>query len=104
MSTSLGAGMGIPRSEVERVLESVGFVGLMRDASIASLSGGWKMKLALGALPVSPFSSCCSNTVTAGSCSASSMPLLQTELELRSSPFGRQLDCGFAIALHCLPL
>ena len=40
--------MGIQRSEVERVLESVGFAGAMRNAAIASLSGGWKMKLALG--------------------------------------------------------
>jgi ATPase subunit of ABC transporter with duplicated ATPase domains len=41
-------GMGIQRSEVERVLESVGFGDAMRSAAIASLSGGWKMKLALG--------------------------------------------------------
>lgn len=40
--------MGILRAEVERVLESVGFVGTMRGATISSLSGGWKMKLALG--------------------------------------------------------
>ena len=41
--------MGIQRAEVERVLESVGFGGEMRGAAISSLSGGWKMKLALGA-------------------------------------------------------
>lgn len=40
--------MGIPRAEVERVLESVGFGDDMRAAPISSLSGGWKMKLALG--------------------------------------------------------
>ncbi len=33
---------------MERVLESVGFGDEMRAASISSLSGGWKMKLALG--------------------------------------------------------
>ena len=47
--TVASSGMGIQRSEVERVLESVGFGGEMRGAAISSLSGGWKMKLALGA-------------------------------------------------------
>lgn len=42
------AGMGVQRTEVEEVLESVGYGDEMRGASIASLSGGWKMKLALG--------------------------------------------------------
>jgi ATPase subunit of ABC transporter with duplicated ATPase domains len=47
--TVASSGMGIQRAEVERVLESVGFGGEMRGAAISSLSGGWKMKLALGA-------------------------------------------------------
>lgn len=46
--TVASSGMGIQRAEVERVLESVGFGGEMRGAAISSLSGGWKMKLALG--------------------------------------------------------
>ena len=41
--------MGIQAEEAERVLESVGFNAEMRQKAIASLSGGWKMKLALGA-------------------------------------------------------
>lgn len=36
------------------MLESVGFGEDMRGASIASLSGGWKMKLALGELRALP--------------------------------------------------
>ena len=44
------AGMGIQAEEAERVLESVGFNTEMRQKAIASLSGGWKMKLALGTL------------------------------------------------------
>ena len=40
--------MGVQAEEVERVLESVGFGTDMRQKPIASLSGGWKMKLALG--------------------------------------------------------
>ncbi len=43
------AGMGIQAEEAETVLESVGFNAEMRQKPIASLSGGWKMKLALGA-------------------------------------------------------
>ena len=43
------AGMGIQAEEAEAVLESVGFNAEMRQKPIASLSGGWKMKLALGA-------------------------------------------------------
>ena len=43
--------MGLGRGEVETVLESVGFGEDMQCASIASLSGGWKMKLALGERP-----------------------------------------------------
>ena len=34
------------------MLESVGFNAEMRQKPIASLSGGWKMKLALGAQPL----------------------------------------------------
>ena len=45
----LAAGMGIQAEEAERVLDSVGFNAEMRQKAIASLSGGWKMKLALGA-------------------------------------------------------
>jgi ATPase subunit of ABC transporter with duplicated ATPase domains len=45
----LAIGMGIQAEEAERVLESVGFNAEMRQKAIASLSGGWKMKLALGA-------------------------------------------------------
>ena len=45
------AGLGLGRAEVEAVLESVGFRDDMRSTSIASLSGGWKMKLALGGAP-----------------------------------------------------
>ncbi|KAK9830243.1 hypothetical protein WJX72_010523 [[Myrmecia] bisecta] len=33
--------------EVERVLESVGFTSVMQQQAVGSLSGGWKMKLAL---------------------------------------------------------
>ena len=44
-------GMGIQAEEAERVLESVGFNAEMRQKAIASLSGGWKMKLALGTVP-----------------------------------------------------
>lgn len=47
MSDPMLQGMGLQRTEVEDVLESVGFGDEMRSASIASLSGGWKMKLAL---------------------------------------------------------
>eukprot|EP00899_Mesostigma_viride_P008304 jgi/Mesvir1/17475/Mv08750-RA.1 len=35
------------RKEVETVLESVGFTDTMRQAAVSTLSGGWKMKLAL---------------------------------------------------------
>lgn len=42
-------GMGVKEEEVETVLESVGFGEEMRGKAISSLSGGWKMKLALGA-------------------------------------------------------
>lgn len=45
------AGMGVKADEVEKVLESVGFGEEMRAKPISSLSGGWKMKLALGACP-----------------------------------------------------
>lgn len=45
------AGMGVKEEEVETVLESVGFGEEMRGKAISSLSGGWKMKLALGASP-----------------------------------------------------
>ncbi len=34
---------------VEETLSSVGFSAEMQAAPVASLSGGWKMKLALGA-------------------------------------------------------
>ena len=34
---------------VEKTLSSVGFTPEMQSAPVASLSGGWKMKLALGA-------------------------------------------------------
>lgn len=33
---------------VVKMLESVGFTELMRGRPVGSLSGGWKMKLALG--------------------------------------------------------
>ncbi len=46
--------MGIQAEEAEAVLESVGFIAEMRQKPIASLSGGWKMKLALGAVFVFP--------------------------------------------------
>jgi elongation factor 3 len=36
-----------PVAEIESTLESVGFTATMRQKPIASLSGGWKMKLAL---------------------------------------------------------
>lgn len=36
-----------PREEVIRVLSSVGFTDSMQKAGVTSLSGGWKMKLAL---------------------------------------------------------
>ena len=36
-----------PKAEVERMLSSVGFTEEMLGAPVASLSGGWKMKLAL---------------------------------------------------------
>ena len=35
---------------VEETLASVGFTQEMQQAPVASLSGGWKMKLALGTL------------------------------------------------------
>jgi ABC-type transport system involved in cytochrome c biogenesis ATPase subunit len=35
------------RDEVSRVLSSVGFTDEMQASAVASLSGGWKMKLAL---------------------------------------------------------
>lgn len=38
---------GRPQAEIEETLESVGFTPEMRQKPIASLSGGWKMKLAL---------------------------------------------------------
>lgn len=38
------------KSKVEGVLTSVGFTDEMQKAAVASLSGGWKMKLALGAI------------------------------------------------------
>ena len=44
-------GMGVKEGEVQTVLESVGFGEEMQQKAISSLSGGWKMKLALGALP-----------------------------------------------------
>ena len=44
--------MGIQAEEAEKVLESVGFNAEMRQKAIASLSGGWKMKLALGATTI----------------------------------------------------
>jgi elongation factor 3 len=34
-------------AECREVLESVGFTGAKQEAAIGSLSGGWKMKLAL---------------------------------------------------------
>ena len=34
---------------MENVLTSVGFTAEMQQAPVASLSGGWKMKLAIGA-------------------------------------------------------
>jgi len=37
------------RPQVEDTLASVGFDGALRGSPVASLSGGWKMKLALGA-------------------------------------------------------
>ena len=40
------------RQQVEDVLASVGFDAVLRGSPVASLSGGWKMKLALGALHV----------------------------------------------------
>ncbi len=39
---------GTPREEVVSVLGSVGFTDAMQQQSVGSLSGGWKMKLALG--------------------------------------------------------
>ena len=38
---------GEPKEEVIRVLGSVGFTDNMQQAGVTSLSGGWKMKLAL---------------------------------------------------------
>ena len=38
---------GEPKEEVVRVLSSVGFTDSMQHAGVTSLSGGWKMKLAL---------------------------------------------------------
>ena len=38
---------GEPKEEVVRVLGSVGFTDQMQQAGVTSLSGGWKMKLAL---------------------------------------------------------
>ena len=35
-------------SQVEQVLSSVGFSDELQRAPVATLSGGWKMKLALG--------------------------------------------------------
>jgi len=37
------------RPQVEDTLASVGFDSALRGSPVASLSGGWKMKLALGA-------------------------------------------------------
>ena len=42
------------RSQVESVLASVGFSEQLRQAPVATLSGGWKMKLALGAPELVP--------------------------------------------------
>ena len=41
--------MNVQEDAVIRVLESVGFGDEMQQKAISSLSGGWKMKLALGA-------------------------------------------------------
>lgn len=38
------------RSAVASMLASVGFTPQLLDAAVGSLSGGWKMKLALGGL------------------------------------------------------
>lgn len=48
--SKLCAGTSHPeKSKVQGVLTSVGFTEEMQNAAVASLSGGWKMKLALGA-------------------------------------------------------
>ncbi len=71
--------MGIQRAEVERVLESVGFGGEMRGAAISSLSGGWKMKLALGAGCRHP-PDCCTRTPDSASDGADPLAACQGRL------------------------
>eukprot|EP00184_Porphyridium_aerugineum_P002664 CAMPEP_0184693766 /NCGR_PEP_ID=MMETSP0313-20130426/1921_1 /TAXON_ID=2792 /ORGANISM="Porphyridium aerugineum, Strain SAG 1380-2" /LENGTH=1079 /DNA_ID=CAMNT_0027151929 /DNA_START=277 /DNA_END=3516 /DNA_ORIENTATION=+ len=39
---------GVPRDDIENVLSSVGFTEIMLKGSVSHLSGGWRMKLALG--------------------------------------------------------
>ncbi len=45
------------REQVEEVLANVGFDAALRGSPVASLSGGWKMKLALG-LPLACHPAC----------------------------------------------
>ena len=39
--------VGVPKDEIVNTLKSVGFVGDLLNNGVGSLSGGWKMKLAL---------------------------------------------------------
>lgn len=56
--------------QVEEVLTSVGFTQEMQQAPVSSLSGGWKMKLALGEC-----CQCCVNSqCTCASAAVSIMP------------------------------
>lgn len=41
-------GANVQKEEIVNVLSSVGFTSEMLEQSVGSLSGGWKMKLALG--------------------------------------------------------
>ncbi len=45
-------GLNASEEEVVKVLSSVGFTTEMLQQSVGSLSGGWKMKLALGRIPL----------------------------------------------------
>ncbi|CAK9017178.1 Elongation factor 3 (EF-3) (Eukaryotic elongation factor 3) (eEF3) [Durusdinium trenchii] len=44
---SVGEEMGVTREQVRETLDGIGFTDEMKDMPITSLSGGWKMKLAL---------------------------------------------------------
>jgi hypothetical protein len=77
-------------SQVEAVLTAVGFSDELQRAPVATLSGGWKMKLALGALPPNPL------------CQTPCMHALHACTAVDSSLL-RLVSCGTLASVACSP-